>query len=128
MILARKRQRPGSFPALTLLGLPAVPSPPQPRGAFAVLAPSCHHQPMNMPNLDLSHLSPEQLAEVRRMAEDPDVRAKAYLVGNKIPWDLATALTFDEKVSFAKAIARIEDSNFEWSTMRLTRLRGKDIP
>jgi hypothetical protein len=95
---------------------------------FAVLAPSCHHHPMNIPDLDLSHLSPEQLAEVRRMTEDPDVRAKAYLVSNKIPWDLATALTFDEKVSFAKAIARIQDSNFEWSTMRLTRLRGKDIP
>jgi hypothetical protein len=36
------------------------------------------------------------------MSQDPDVRAKAYLVSNKIPWDLATELTFDEKVSFAK--------------------------
>jgi hypothetical protein len=76
---------------------------------------------MNMPDLDLSHLSPAQLAEVRRSSEDPDSRAKLYLVGNKIPWDLATALTFEEKVSFAKAIARIQDSNLEWSTMRLTR-------
>jgi hypothetical protein len=83
---------------------------------------------MNIPDLDLSHLSPAQIAEVRRMTEDPDVRAKAYLVSNKIPWDLATALTFDEKVSFAKAIARIQDSNFEWSTMRPTRLHGKDVP
>jgi hypothetical protein len=23
---------------------------------------------------------------------------------------------------------RFQDSNFDWSTMRLTRLRGKDIP
>ena len=83
---------------------------------------------MNNPDLDLSHLSPAQIAEVRRMIEDPDIRAKAYLVSNKIPWDLATALTFDEKVSFAKAIARIEDSNFDWSTMKPTRVRGKDIP
>ena len=29
MILARKRERPGSLPALTLLGLPAVPGPPR---------------------------------------------------------------------------------------------------
>jgi hypothetical protein len=86
-----------------------------------------HHHPMNLPDLDFSHLSPEQIAEVRRKAEDPDLRAKLYLVSNKIPWDLATALTFDEKVSFAKAIARTQDSNFEWSTMKLTRLRGKDI-
>ena len=59
------------------------------------------------------------------MFEDPDVRAKAYLVSNKIPWELATALTFDEKVSFAKAIARILDSNFEWSTMRLPAYAAK---
>jgi hypothetical protein len=83
---------------------------------------------MSISDLDLSHLSPAQIAEVRRISEDPDSRAKAYLVSNKIPWDLASALTFDEKVSFAKAIARIQDSNFEWSTMKLTRLRGKDIP
>jgi hypothetical protein len=75
---------------------------------------------MHIPDIDLSHLSPEQVAEVRRIAEDPQTRALLYLVGNKIPWDLANALTFEEKISFARAVARIENSDFNWDTMRPT--------
>jgi hypothetical protein len=82
---------------------------------------------MNLPDIDISHLSPEELAEAKRLSENPETRAMCYLVANKIPWNLANALTFDEKVVFARAIARIEDSDFEWSTMKMTRLRGKDI-
>jgi len=79
------------------------------------------------PNLDLSHLSSEQLAKVKRLAEDPDLRAKVYLLSRKIPWDITDALTFDEKLAFAKAIARIEDSDFDWNTMNLISLRGQTV-
>lgn len=72
---------------------------------------------MSLPEIDLSHLSPEQIAEVKRHSEDPELRAMLYVVQHKIPWDLANKLTFEEKVQFAKAIARIEDSDFDWNTM-----------
>jgi hypothetical protein len=81
----------------------------------------------HFPNIDLSHLSPEDIERAKRLSEDPETRALLYLVSRKIPWDLSKALTFDEKVTSAKAIARIEDSDFEWSTMKLTRLRGKSM-
>lgn len=83
---------------------------------------------MNLPpNIDLSHLSPEQLARVKSLSENPELRAFIYLVSRKIPWDIANTLTFEEKVTFAKAIARIEDSDFEWSAMQPTRLRGQKV-
>lgn len=79
------------------------------------------------PDFDLSHLSPEQIARARVLIENPETRATKYLVSRKIPWNIANALTFDEKLALAKAIARIEDSDFEWSTMELTRLRGQKV-
>jgi hypothetical protein len=82
---------------------------------------------MNLPEIDLSDFSPEELAEAKRLSEDPGEQALIYLVMNKIPWNLANALTLDEKIVFAKAIARIEDSDFEWSTMKMTRLNGKSV-
>jgi hypothetical protein len=37
---------------------------------------------------------------------------------------IAEALLPDERLAFAKALARIEGTAFDWDTMKLTRLRG----
>jgi len=62
----------------------------------------------NPPDVDMSRYSPEQIAETKRMSEDPDFRSMLYLVKHGIPYDLANALRPEERTFIAAAVQRIK--------------------
>jgi hypothetical protein len=61
----------------------------------------------NIPDLDTSHLTVEQISEAKRLSEDPSRRKMLYLVKHRIPWELANSLDASETDAFVNAIARV---------------------
>lgn len=62
----------------------------------------------NPPDVDMSDLSPEQIAEAKRISRDPDFRSMLYLTKHGIPYNLAEALTPEERIFIAVAVQRIK--------------------
>jgi hypothetical protein len=119
--MARVERMPPSFGKARRRGLA--------RNALARINRSILCRPHDTPVSRTSRQTRRAIGAGARHEARPHRRhAKLYLVGNKIRWDLAQRSHSMRKCHLQKPLLRIQDSNFEWSTMKLTRLRGKDIP